>query len=87
MGTAPASVSFQNDILPLFRQQDIDCMSGFGVLLNDYTYMSQPANAQNVYDHLTGTATPRMPMGGPYWTADQLALFNTWMTETPPYQA
>jgi hypothetical protein len=86
MAKAPASVSFQKDILPLFRQQDIDCMSGMGVLLNDYNFMSQPDNAQNVYDHLTGTATPQMPLGGPFWSADQLALFNTWMTETPPYQ-
>jgi hypothetical protein len=86
MSSAPAPVSFQNDILPLFRPQDIACMSGRGILLNDYTFMAQPANAQEVYDHLTGTAQPRMPLGGPYWTAEQIALFNTWMTETPPYQ-
>lgn len=81
-----ASVSFQNDILPLFTQKDIDCMAKFEVFLNQYSYMSQPDNAQNVYDHLTGATPPQMPLGGPYWTAEQLALFNTWMTETPPYQ-
>jgi hypothetical protein len=86
MGKAAASVSFQRDIVPLFRPEDIACMSGRGVLLNDFGYMSQPANAQNVYDHLTGTAQPQMPMNGPYWSPAQLALFNTWMTEQPPYQ-
>ena len=86
MSSGPRAVSFQNDILPLFRQQDIDCMAPMGVLLNDYTYMSNPANAQAVYNYLTGTAQPRMPLGGPYWTAQQLALFNQWMTEVPPYQ-
>jgi hypothetical protein len=80
-------VSFQANILPLFRPQDIACMKNMGVLLNDYAYMSQPENAQNVYDHLKENgATPRMPLGGPYWTPEHLGLFQTWMTETPPYQ-
>jgi hypothetical protein len=86
MSSASTAVSFQNDILPLFRPQDIACMAGMGVMLDDYSYMSQPDNAQAVYDHLTGTAQPQMPLGGPYWTADQIALFNRWMTESPPYQ-
>ena len=80
------TVSFGNDILPLFNPGDIACMAGMGVKLDDYTYMSQPANAQSVYDHLTGTAQPQMPLGGPYWSADQLGLFQRWMTEDPPYQ-
>ena len=80
------SVSFKTDILPLFQPQDIACMSGMGVMLDDYTYMSQPANAKAVYDHLTGTVQPQMPLGGPYWSTAQIALFKTWMTEVPPYQ-
>lgn len=48
-----------------------------GVLLNDYTWMSTPANAQQVYAVL---AARKMPIGGPYWTAAQLGLLNTWMT-------
>jgi hypothetical protein len=31
---------------------------------------------------LTGAVQPRMPLGGPYWSADQIALFQTRMTET-----
>jgi hypothetical protein len=86
MGSASPSVSFQRDILPLFRPEGISCMAGYGVPLDNYTFMSQPANAQNVYAYLTGAAQPQMPLGGPYWSAAQLALFNTWMTEAPPYQ-
>jgi hypothetical protein len=33
------TTSFQRDILPLFTQTDIDHMSQFGVILNDYSYM------------------------------------------------
>ena len=75
-----AAVSFANDILPLFRPQDIQHMQPMGVKLDDYAYMSTPANAQQVYDYLMGTSSPRMPLGGPYWTQAQLQMFNTWMT-------
>lgn len=75
-----ASPSFKNDILPLFRAVDINHMKPMGVLLNNYPYMSTPANAQNVYSYLTGDSQPQMPIGGPFWTAAQLALFNSWMT-------
>jgi hypothetical protein len=79
-GEAQNAPSFQNDILPLFRQVDINHMKPMGVLLDQYTYMSTPANAQDVYNHLTGASTPRMPMGGPFWSEAQLQLFQNWMT-------
>ncbi|HEV3164022.1 MAG TPA: hypothetical protein VGZ22_08315 [Isosphaeraceae bacterium] len=85
-GGTSGCVSFKTDILPLFRPQDISCMSGKGVHLDSFEYMSQPANAQSVYDHLMGTTPPKMPLGGPFWSAAQLDLFHRWMTETPPYQ-
>lgn len=89
------AVSFKTDILPLFNQTDIQHMSGMGVKLNDYAYMSNPAagsvmgcgpfsdhgNAQAVYNALTGKCQPQMPMGGPYWTEAQLQLFQQWMTD------
>jgi hypothetical protein len=83
-------VSFAQGIAPLFRPEDLTCMKGFGVQLDDYAYMSDPdadstyadhANARNVYAHLTGTTPPQMPMGGPYWSKDQLDLFEQWMTD------
>lgn len=64
-------------------------MSGQGVYLDDYHYMSDPsgdssyadhANARHVYARLTGTETPRMPQGGPFWTTQQLDTFQSWMT-------
>jgi hypothetical protein len=79
-GQPQAAPSFKNDILPLFRQVDIAHMQPMGVLLNDYAFMSMPANAQNVYSYLTGNNHPRMPLGGPYWSSAQLALFDRWMT-------
>jgi hypothetical protein len=80
------AVSFATDIAPLFTPGDINCMASQGVLLDNYSWMSQPDNAQNVYDHLTGASQPQMPLGGPYWPQSQLDLFNSWMTESPPYQ-
>jgi hypothetical protein len=82
--------SFAQDIEPLFRPRDISCMARFAVRLNDFAYMSDPggddtypdhANARNVFAHLTGTVTPRMPLGGPFWTDAQLQLFDQWMTD------
>ena len=83
------SVSFANDLLPLFTEGDVDCMSGMGVELSDYGYMSDATgdetfadhtNARHVYAHLSGDRRPRMPMGGPYWTDARLQLFEQWMS-------
>jgi len=77
--------SFAKDIMPLFRPIDIEHMRPAGVLLDDYSYMADPddehANAQRVHDYLSGTKEPRMPPGGPYWSAEQLALFAKWMSD------
>jgi hypothetical protein len=83
-------VSFAQDIELLFRPSDISCMARFAVSLNDFAYMSDPggndiypdhANARDVFAHLTGTVTPRMPIGGPFWPDEQLQLFDQWMTD------
>jgi hypothetical protein len=78
--------SFKSDILPLFRQQDIDCMSEFGVELDNYEWMSNPDHANNVYLRLIGKRKPRMPEGGPYWNEAQLKKLNDWMTVDPKFQ-
>jgi hypothetical protein len=83
-------VSFAKEIVPLFTPRDVTCMARYDVSLNDYGYMSDAtgndsfadhANARNVYAHLMGTASPRMPMGEPYWAATQLQLFDQWMLD------
>jgi hypothetical protein len=84
------ATSFATQIRPLFTPKDTSCMSSFGVLLDDYTYMSDPtgdrefgdhANARQVYARLTGTKKPQMPKGGPFWNNAQLALFKQWMDD------
>ena len=75
----PPVVSFQNDIVPLFRPMDIQCMRGMGVLLIDYSYMSQIENASRVLKYLTSAKMPRMPYGGPYWSDKSIQLFQAWM--------
>jgi hypothetical protein len=76
-------VSFAGNIKPLFRAVDISHMKRFGVELDDYTYMSNPNNANRVLATLSphNGEPPSMPPGGPYWTADQLALFVQWQKD------
>jgi len=78
-----AQVSFKANILPLFRPVDISHMKGMGVLLDNYTYMSNPSNADKVLAELSpqNGDPPSMPPGGPYWTAAQLALFAQWQKD------
>jgi hypothetical protein len=79
------AVSFEGDILPLFRPIDIEHMKVHAVLLDSYAYMSDStnghANAQLVHDSLTGAIAPRMPPGGPYWAQSQVDLFEKWMSD------
>jgi len=44
-----AQTSFSSDIKPLFRPIDISHMKSKGIVLDDYTYMSNPDNANRVY--------------------------------------
>lgn len=76
-------VSFAADIKSLFGAVDISHMKRFGVELDDYTYMSNPNNANRVLANLSphNGEPPSMPPGGPYWTAAQLALFVQWQQD------
>ena len=78
-------VSFAADIRPLFRPIDIAHMLPFDVRLADYAYMSDPGknhrNARTVGAFLSGAKQPRMPVDGPYWTEDQLKLYERWMAD------
>jgi hypothetical protein len=76
------TVSFAADIVPLFdKTTDVPHMAARGVPLDDYTYMSDPANAQAVLDRLDGTTHPRMPPPpAPAWSPASITLFKQWMT-------
>ncbi len=76
---AATVVSFAQDIVPLFRPMDIQCMRGRDVFLIDYQFMSTPDNASMVKSYLTGDSTPRMPYGGPYWSDDSIQLLQSWI--------
>ena len=75
-------ISFSADIKPLFSAIDISHMKRFGVELDSHAYMSNPDNANKVLATLSSHdgEPPTMPPGGPYWTADQLALFAQWQS-------
>jgi hypothetical protein len=75
------SVSFANDILPLFdKTTDIPHMARAGVMLADYVYMSVPANAQAVLDRLEGTTGPIMPpKPAQPWAPANIVLFKAWI--------
>jgi hypothetical protein len=79
-------VSFAADIRPLFRVVDVSHMKKFKIELDDYTYMSNPNNAAKVLAALSphDADPPSMPPGGPYWTADKLALFAQWQKDGYP---
>jgi len=76
-------VSFARDIRPLFRAVDVEHMKVHGVNLDDHTFMSDPDNANKVLGAVSPHEgdPPPMPPGGPYWTADQLALFAKWQKD------
>jgi hypothetical protein len=73
-------VSFAKDIRPLFRPFDVEQMNDYGVRLDDYAYMSVPANALAVQDTLIGNP-PSMPPDGPYWTQEQLDIYAKWIAD------
>jgi hypothetical protein len=76
------ATSFASDIKPMFRPVDIEHMKNHGVLLDNFPYMSHPendhGNARTVLETVVGNP-PSMPPGGPYWTAEQVALYKKWM--------
>jgi len=69
------ALSFATDILPLFREGDVDCMKPDGILLDDPAWMCVPANARLVYGAVSGGS---MPPDEP-WPAERVALFRAWM--------
>jgi hypothetical protein len=86
-GEQMALVSFAADIKPLFRPVDVKHMNVHGIKLDDYQYMSDPANnysnAESVLETVSpqGAHPPTMPPGGPYWTPEQVALFAKWRSD------
>ena len=78
-----SQLSFSADIKPLFRDIDVAHMKRFHVELDNYTYMSNPDNANKVLATLSphDGEPPSMPPGGPYWTPAQLELLTQWQND------
>ncbi len=72
--TVPDRVSFTRDLLPLFRELDIDQMAHF-FDLSDHTDVC--AYAEAIYERL---ADGSMPCDEPWSDAD-VALFRRWIDE------
>ena len=70
-----ASVSFQKDIVPMFYE-----FRGPMLWRLDLTkYEDMKANAAMVYNQMIQNGMPPPPF--PSFTADQIKLFQQWMTE------
>ena len=78
-----SQVSFVADIKPLFRTIDVSHMKRFNVELDNYSFMSNPNNANQVLASISSHdgEPPTMPPGGPYWTEAQLGLFVQWQKD------
>jgi hypothetical protein len=76
-------VSFASDIKPMFHDVDVSHMKRLKIDLDDYTFMSNPNNANKVLAVLSSQdgEPPSMPPGGPYWSAAQLELFAQWQKD------
>ncbi|HTJ69516.1 MAG TPA: hypothetical protein VL551_18405 [Actinospica sp.] len=75
--SATSAPGFAHDILPLFRPVDIEHMAPFGVQLDQYSYMSVPANAERVYGSIEAGRMP--PESDAAWSDDQLDLLRAWI--------
>ena len=60
-------------------------MKNFGVLLDDFGFIRDPANAQKVLNAVSSGAMPPSNSGETSWSADQVELFRNWITDR--YQA
>jgi hypothetical protein len=69
------ALSFAADIRPLFRDEDIHCMTPSGVALDKPAWMCVPSNALLVYGEVSAG---KMPPDEP-WSADRVSLFKKWM--------
>jgi hypothetical protein len=73
------TVSFETDVLPLFTSMDKEHMSHVGVELDDYSYMSQPDHASEVYNQVSSGRMPPSGSGEDPWPEEKVQLFKEWM--------
>lgn len=69
------ALSFANDIRPLFRKGDIECMKDYGFDLSKLGDVRM--NSAMIYKRL---ADKSMPEDGP-WSDDNIKKFKMWMDD------
>jgi hypothetical protein len=79
------AISFARNIRPLFTDMDIAHMKGFGVHLDDFGYMRDPAHAQRVLDRVSNGSMPPRRSGESPWSPENVQLFRDWIADG--YQA
>ena len=73
------AVSFAQDIRPLFTDMDIAHMKNFGVSLDDFDYMRDPAHAESVLRRVKSGSMPPKRSREPPWSAESVQLLQDWM--------
>jgi hypothetical protein len=73
------TVSFAQDIKPLFTDMDVAHMNNFGVSLDDFDYMRDPSHAQRVLSRVSNGSMPPRRSGEPAWSPETVQLFRDWM--------
>jgi hypothetical protein len=72
MSSEPAAPSFERDIKPLFRDDDVESME-FAFDLRSYEEVT--ANAEDIYERLEDGS---MPCDGE-WPPERVELFRNWI--------
>lgn len=78
----PTATSFARDILPLFRQKDVEHMRSFGVELG--TYDGARAKAEMILVRVQGSGPPMPPAPDQRWTKPQVDLVERWIADGFP---
>ena len=75
-----ASVSFANDIVPLFQPFQNEMMWRFDLT----NYEAMVANAQTVYNRISSSGAPMPPPPFDPLTQEQIQMFQAWMNQGCP---
>ena len=72
------ALSFEKDIRPLFTEEDLMCMSSFGIDLGSATDLADQVDVilERIEDR---TMPPDRP-----WSDERIALFRRWVDEGMP---
>jgi hypothetical protein len=76
-----ATLSFQNDIRPMFTDMDVDHMKKAMDLSNRDSVFS---HADAIYKSVMRGHMPPPSSGEPRWTADMCAAFKSWQEQGGP---